>query len=269
MNLIEILKYIFLGIVQGFTEPLPISSSGHVFILKELFNLGTNDLNFEIIVNFGSLLAILLIYKDDLIKLIKNFFLYFKDKTEETRNDFKYCWLIVLSSIPVGIIGFTCKDLIEEKLNNIKIIGIAFLITSLFLFLVRNISGTKKEKNLSILDSIIIGLTQVVAVIPGISRSGSTLIGGLFRGLDRSTALKYSFMLYIPVSVGTTILGIKDLLELNNIHELILPYGLGFIASFVVSFFTLRWFMGVVKKGNLKYFSIYTLILGILILLFM
>lgn len=269
MNLIEILKYIFLGVVQGFTEPLPISSSGHVFILKELFNLGTNDLNFEIIVNFGSLLAILLIYKDDLIKLIKNFFLYFKDKTEETRNDFKYCWLIVLGSIPVGIIGFTCKDLIEEKLNNIKIIGIAFLITSLFLFLVRNISGTKKEKNLSILDSIIIGLTQVVAVIPGISRSGSTLIGGLFRGLDRSTALKYSFMLYIPVSVGTTILGIKDLLELNNIHELILPYGLGFIASFVVSFFTLRWFMGVVKKGNLKYFSIYTLILGILILLIM
>ncbi len=269
MNFVEILKYIFLGIVQGFTEPLPISSSGHVFILKELFNLGTSDLNFEIIVNFGSLLAILLIYKDDIIKLIKNFFLYFKEKTEETRNDFKYCWLIVLGSIPVGIVGFTCKDLIEEKLNNIKIIGIAFLITSLFLFLVRNIKGTKKDKNLTILDSIVIGLTQVVAVIPGISRSGSTLIGGLFRDLDRETALKYSFMLYIPVSLGTTVLGIKDLLELNNVHDLILPYGLGFIASFIVSFFTLRWFMGAVKKGNLKYFSIYTLILGLLILIFM
>lgn len=269
MSFIEILKYIFLGIVQGFTEPLPISSSGHVFILKEIFNLGTNDLNFEIIVNFGSLLAILLIYKDDIIKLIKNFFLYFKEKTEETRADFKYCWLIVLGSIPVGIVGFTCKDLIEDKLNNIKIIGIAFLITSLFLFLVRNLKGTKKERNLSILDSIVIGLTQVIAVIPGISRSGSTLIGGLFRGLDRETALKYSFMLYIPVSLGTTLLGIKDLLELNNIHDLILPYGLGFIASFIVSFFTLRWFMNIVKKGNLKYFSIYTLILGLLILLFM
>lgn len=269
MNLIEIIKYIFLGIVQGFTEPLPISSSGHVFILKELFDVGSTDLNFEIIVNFGSLLAILLIYKDDLIKLIKNFFLYFKEKTEETKSDFKYCWLIVLGSIPVGIVGFIFKDVIEDKLNNIKIIGIAFLITSLFLFLVRNIKGNKSDKDLSILDSIIIGLTQVVALVPGISRSGSTLIGGLFRDLDRKTALKYSFMLYIPVSVGTTLLGIKDLLEMGNIHDLILPYGLGFIASFVVSFFTLRWFMGVVKKGNLKYFSMYCLILGILILLFM
>lgn len=269
MSFIEIIKYIFLGIVQGFTEPLPISSSGHVFILKELFNVGSTDLNFEIIVNFGSLLAILLIYKDDLIRLIKNFFLFFKEKTEETVSDFKYCWLIVIGSIPVGIVGFVFKDLIEEKLNNVKIIGIAFLITALFLFLVRNIKGRKEDKDLTILDSIIIGLTQVIAVIPGISRSGSTLIGGLFRDLDRKTALKYSFMLYIPVSLGTTLLGIKDLLEMGNIHELILPYGLGFIASFVVSFFTLRWFMGVVKKGNLKYFSIYCLILGILILIFM
>ncbi len=267
--MIKILKYIFLGIIQGFTEPLPISSSGHVFILKKLLNLGSNDLNFEIIVNFGSLLAILLIYKSDIIRLIKNFFLYFKKKTEETKTDFKYCLLIVLGSIPVGIIGLLFKDTIEEKLNNVKIIGIAFLITSLFLFLVRNIKGKKTDKDLSIKDSIIIGLTQVVALIPGISRSGSTLIGGLFRDLDKSTALKYSFMLYIPVSFGTILLGIKDLLEIGNIHEVILPYGLGFISSFVVSYFTLKWFMNVVKKGNLKYFSIYTLILGLLILIFM
>ena len=236
--MIKILKYILLGIIQGFTEPLPISSSGHVFILKQIFNLGGTDLNFEIIVNFGSLLAILLIYKDDLIKLIKNFFLFFKKKTDETKNDFKYCLLIVLGSIPVGIIGLLFKDVIEEKLNNIKIIGIAFLVTSLFLFLVKNIKGKKKDKDLSIIDSIVIGITQVVALIPGISRSGSTLIGGLFRDLDRETALKYSFMLYIPVSLGTAILGIKDLLEMSNIHDLILPYGLGFIASFIVSYFT-------------------------------
>ena len=101
----KILIYIFLGIVQGLTEPLPISSSGHVFILKKLFGITSTDLNFEIIVNFGSLLAILLIYKDDLIRLIKNFFLYFKVKNEETKTDFKYAWYIVLGSIPVGIVG--------------------------------------------------------------------------------------------------------------------------------------------------------------------
>ncbi len=269
MKFIDILKYIILGIVQGFTEPIPVSSSGHVFILKKLMGITTIDLNFEIIVNFGSLLAILLIYKDDLIRLIKNFFKYFKVKNDETKRDYKYCWLIVLGSIPVGIVGFLFKDNIESALSNIKIVGISFLITSLFLFLVRNIKGIKKDKDLSWKDAVVIGLTQVIALIPGISRSGSTLIGGLFRGLDRDTALRYSFMLYIPVSVGTTILGFKDLLEMSNIHDLVLPYGLGFIASFVVSYFTLRWFIGVVKKGNLIYFSIYTLLLGLIILIFM
>ncbi len=269
MNFIELLKYIILGIVQGFTEPIPVSSSGHVFILKKLMGITTNDLNFEIVVNFGSLLAILLIYKEDIIRLIKNFFKYFKVKNDETKKDFKYCWLIVLGSIPVGIVGFLWKDQIETALNNVKIVGISFLLTSLFLFLVRNIKGVKKDKDLSWKDALVVGLTQVVAVIPGISRSGSTLIGGLFRDLDRDTALRYSFMLYIPVSLGTTLLGFKDLLEMRNIHDLVLPYGLGFIASFIVSFFTLRWFIGVVKKGNLKYFSIYTLILGLLILIFM
>lgn len=126
----EILIYIFLGIVQGLTEPLPISSSGHVFVLKKLLGITTTDLNFEIIVNFGSLLAILVIYKDDLIKLIKNFFKYFKVKNEETKKDFKYCMLIVLGSIPVGLIGVLFKDSIESKLNNMSIIGIAFLVTS-------------------------------------------------------------------------------------------------------------------------------------------
>lgn len=265
----EILIYIFLGIVQGLTEPLPISSSGHVFVLKKLLGITTTDLNFEIIVNFGSLLAILVIYKDDLIKLIKNFFKYFKVKNDETRKDFKYCMLIVLGSIPVGIMGLLFKDSIESKLNNINIIGIAFLVTSLFLLLVSNIKGKRNESDMNVMDSLIVGTSQVIALIPGISRSGSTLIGGLFRKLDRETALRYSFMLYIPVSVGTTILGLKDLLEMNNIHDLVLPYGLGFIASMVVSYFTLRWFIKVVKKGNLKYFSLYTLLLGLLILIFM
>lgn len=269
MKFIEIIKYIILGIVQGFTEPIPVSSSGHVFILKKLMGITTNDLNFEIIVNFGSLLAIILIYKDDLIRLVKNFFKYFKVKDDDTKTDFKYCLYIVLGSIPVGIIGLLFKNDIESVLSNIKIVGVSFLITSLFLFLVRNINGKRKEKEMNIIDSLVVGFTQVIALIPGISRSGSTLIGGLFRKLDRSTALRYSFMLYIPVSLGTTLLGFKDLLELNNIHELILPYGLGFIASFIVSYYTLRWFMGIVKKGNLKYFSIYTLLLGLIILIFM
>ena len=134
IKLIEIIKYIILGIIQGFTEPLPISSSGgHVYILRSILNVGElTDLNFEIIVNFGSLIAILLIYYKDIKKLIINFFKYFKVKNEETKNDFKYCILIILGVIPIGIVGFLFKDQIENFLNSTKIIGISFLITALF-----------------------------------------------------------------------------------------------------------------------------------------
>lgn len=268
--MIEIIKYIILGIIQGFTEPLPISSSGHVYILRSILNVGElTDLNFEIIVNFGSLIAILLIYYKDIKKLVINFFKYFKVKNEETKNDFKYCILIILGVIPIGIVGFLFKDQIESFLNSTKIIGISFLITALFLYLVRNIKGKRNDNDLTYKDALIIGLVQIIAVIPGISRSGSTLIAALFCNIKRDSALKYSFMLYIPISVGTTLLGIKDLITMPNIHEMILPYGLGFIASLIVSFFTLRWFMNVVKKGKFIYFSIYCLILGLSVLLFL
>ncbi len=263
----NIIKYIILGIVQGFTEPLPISSSGHVFILKQFLNLEIlNDLNFEIIVNFGSFLAILFIFKDDLIRLIKNFFGYFKDKTKENKNDFRYCLLIIIGTIPVGIAGFLLKDYIEEVLTNINIVGISFIITAIFLFLVRNMNGSKGDNQITLKDSIIIGLVQVIALIPGISRSGSTLIAGLSRDIKKESALKYSFMLYIPISLGTMILGIKDIMD-SNISSLIVPYTCGFFASFIVSLFTLKWFMKIVKKGNLMYFSIYCLIVGILVLI--
>ena len=261
----EILIYVFLGIVQGLTEPLPISSSGHVFVLKKLLGITTSDLNFEIVVNFGSLLAILLIYKDDLIKLIKNFFMYFKVKNEETKRDFKYCWLIVLGSIPVGIMGLLFKDVIEEKLNNMTIVGIAFLVTSLFLLLVSNIRGKRKESDMNIMDSFVIGLTQVVALIPGISRSGSTLIGGLFRKLDRETALKYSFMLYIPISVASMVLGVKDLITAGNIGTLAIPYLISMIAAGIVTYYAAKLFIDIMKKGKLIYFSIYCFIVGLIV----
>lgn len=268
--MIEILKYIILGILQGFTEPLPISSSGHVYILRSILDVGElTDLSFEIIVNFGSLLAILIIYFKDIKKLVINFFKYFKTKNEETRNDHKYCWLIVLGVIPIGIVGFLFKSQIENSLNSTKIIGVSFLITALFLYLVRNIQGKKEDKDLTWKDALIIGLVQIIAVIPGISRSGSTLIAALFCNIKRSNALKYSFMLYIPISIGTTLLGIKDLITMPNLNEMILPYGLGFISSFIVSYFTLKWFMNVVKKGKFIYFSIYCLILGLSILIFL
>lgn len=270
MDFILLIKYMILGCLQGFTEPLPISSSGHIFIIKQIIDSGLlNDLNFEIIVNTGSLFAILIIFRKDIFKIIKDFCLYIKTKDEKYKSNFKYSWLIVIGVIPVGIIGVLFKDNIEDFLNNIKIVGIAFLVTALFLFLVRNKNGKKNTKDINIIDAIFIGIIQIIAVIPGISRSGSTLIAGMYRNINKSDALKYSFMLYIPISFATLILGIKDLINSSNFSEVWIYYLFGFIASFIVTLFSTRWFMDILKKGKLIYFSFYALLVGILVIIFL
>ena len=177
----NILTYIILGIIQGLTEPLPISSSGHIFLFKNLFNTTMfNSLNFEIISNFGSFIAIFIIFWKDIKDLVSSFFIYIfnKEKRKTTKEKFKYCWLVVISTIPVGIVGFLFKDKLEN-LYSLKGLAFAFLITALALFIVRNIKGDKGDYDITIKDAIIIGLFQMITIIPGISRSGTVLVACL------------------------------------------------------------------------------------------
>lgn len=270
--MIEIIKYLIFGLVQGLTEPLPISSSGHLVVLRYLFNTNTfDDLTFEILLNFASFLAIFFLFRKDIFRLIVSFFKYIFKKEErqkpQVKEDWKYAWLIVLGSIPAAIGGVLLKDFIESKLGNIKILGVAFLITALMLFLVRKLNGSKKDKDLTVSDAIIIGFFQLVALVPGISRSGAVLVGCLVRKLDRDSALRYAFMLYLPVSIGSLLLSIPDLVNIDA--SLALPYGVGFIATTVMTYFASIWFFGIVKKGRLAKFSIYLVVLGAFILLFL
>lgn len=268
--IIDVLKYLIFGIVQGITEPLPISSSGHLVILRYLFNTDAfDDLTFEILLNFASFIAIFFLFRNDIFRLIKSFFTYiFKKEARKDKNvckDYKYCWLIVLGCVPAGIGGVLLKDLIESKLSNIKILGVAFLITALLLFLVRKIKGSKKDGDVTVADAIIIGLCQMIALVPGISRSGAVLVGCLLRKLDRDASLRYAFMLYLPVSIGSFLLSIEDLANLET--SLALPYGVGFIGALIMTYFASLWFFDIVKKGKLYKFSIYLVILGLTILL--
>lgn len=269
MNIINILQYVFLGIVQGFTEPIPISSSGHLLIFKNLFNFKMlNDINFEIIVNFGSFMAIVFLYRKEIIKIIKDFFSFIQTKQKKYEENYKYAWLIVIGTIPAGLFGVIFKDKIDLISNNVKLVGIALLITALALFLIKDFKGKKEKKEISIIDSIIIGLFQVVALFPGISRSGSTIVGAMSRDLKRETAVNYSFMLYLPISLATMVLGVRDLINTPNIGSLIPAYTLGMIASGIVTYFSAKWFINIMKKGKLIYFSIYCLIVGLLVILF-
>lgn len=265
------LIYIFLGILQGLTEPLPISSSGHLYLIKQLFNTNLlNDLNFEIVVNFGSFIAIFAIFYKDIIKLIKGFFNYLLSKKDRKKyhNEFKYCVLVVISTIPVGIAGIFLKDLIENTLTRTWILGICFLITALALFIVKNIKGNKDDNDITYKDAIIIGLLQVIALTPGISRSGTVLVACLLCNLKRDAALKYTFILYFPVSIASMLLGIKDLISTPNVGDLLLPYTLGMIAAMIVTYFSYQWLSDWVKKGKLWKFSIYCILLGLFVLFY-
>ena len=262
----KLIKYIILGFIQGLTEPLPISSSGHIFILKYLLNVSfTSDLNYEIILNAGSMVAILIIYRKKLFDLIKGFFMYLKNKDEVYRYEFNYSLYIIIGVLPVCILGLFLKDFIERTLSmSFSIVGISFIVTGIFLYLVRNKNNNRSSIKLS--DALYIGFVQMIALIPGISRSGSTLIAGLYSGLSKEEAFDYSFMLYIPISVGTTLLGVIDLV---NSKIDVIPYVLGFFISLIVSMFTLKWFRNIVRQGKLIYFSVYCIIIGLFILIFM
>lgn len=268
--IIELIKYIFLGALQGFTEPIPVSSSGHLVVFRELIKGNLfNDLNFEIIVNFGSLIAIIIFFWKDIKVLITDFFMYIKTKEKKYFSNFKYCWLIVIGTIPAGLVGLFFKDQIEGLLTSVKIIGAALLITSGFLYLIRNIKGKKDDKDISFKDAFVIGLFQIVALFPGISRSGATIVGSMFRNLKRDAAFKFSFMLYIPISLATMLLGVGDLISMNLSTTYWLYYLCGMIAATIVTYFSTKWFNNIMKSGKLIYFVYYCLIAGTLILIFM
>lgn len=255
----EILKYIILGILQGVTEPLPVSSSGHIYILKAMLNTNIfNDFSLEIFLNFASFLAILFILRKDIISLIKGFILYLKSKGTKGMNEFKYCMMIILGTIPVGILGLLAKDILEDLLaKNIFLVGIGFFITGLSLLLVIDTKGTKNDYDITVKDALLIGLFQAVSIVPGISRGGMTLIGCLLNGLNSKSALKYSFMLYLPVSIATMITGIGDI-SLNTFDiTTVLYYIVGMISAYLLTYITYKWLSKIVENGKLWRFSIY------------
>ena len=263
----ELIKYLILGLIQGVTEPLPISSSGHLVIFKELFGAHLfEDLSFEVIVNFGSFLAILIIFWKDIVNLITGFFKYlFGDKSY--KKEWKYCWLIVLGSIPVGIVGLLFKDNIEA-LSSVKEVGIALIITAIALFLVKNSNGNKGDNDITWIDAVIIGLFQMCALLPGLSRSGMVLVGCLLCKLNKESALKYTFLLYFPVSVASFGLSAIKVVKDGLNSSLLLSYSLGLVAAFIATYFTYKWLSNIVKKGKLWKFSIYCILVAIFVFIY-
>lgn len=276
----ELIEYILLGIMQGITEPIPVSSSGHVLILQTILSKMNSGIDIDFttlatITNFGSLIAIIIIFWSDIVNLIKSFFSFIFNKEsrkdKEVGLDFKYCLKIIIATIPAGIAGLiaTKLGLLDTLEENVKFVGIMLLLTAVFLFLIKDFKGKKNRDDISFKDSIIIGLCQMISIIPGLSRSGATIVGGMFRNLKRDVAFNFSFILYIPISIATSILGIKDLLELSISSSTYILYIIAAILAGIFTYIFTKWFAKIVKEGKLIYFSIYCLVLGLVVILFL
>lgn len=263
----DLIQAIFLGILQGITEFLPVSSSGHLVLAQALIgeDLETG-ITFEIVVHFGSFCSIVLYYRKLIAEILGDLM---KSATPEgiragmykTNSNVKFCLFILISMIPAMIVGFTMEDAIEELFMNPFFVSCMLLITGTLLFLIKFVREPQKEMNG--VRSLIMGIAQALAIIPGISRSGSTISIGIFSGMKREEVANFSFLMVLPVLAGAMLLAILDLMETGIETEAIITLVVGFFTSFVSGYFALSYLVSLLKKAKFYYFSYYCWIVGI------
>lgn len=252
----ETLRAIILGIVQGITEFLPISSDGHLALMQSSLNhwfgeTGAGDtLELVLALHLGTLISIIAVFWKELKDLPKRPAL---------------CGLIILSTIPAGIVGLLLKKTFEEAFNSPLIAGVGFLVTSLALLIGQRLERPRiQEGQLSWLQAVWIGCCQTLALLPGVSRSGTTIAAGLSTGLDRSASARYSFLMAVPVIGGAILLQAKDVWEKGETSHSSLALGLGALTAGLVGYVSLSWLLRIVTQRRLHWFAYYCLVLGVL-----
>ena len=248
--MVSFLEALLLSIIQGITEWLPISSSGHLAILHNIF--GVQNLAFDVFLHFASVLAVFFIFWRDIIKLFN-----FKDK-----ENLRYIWLLILALIPAAIVGILFKNQIASFFSSLFYLGVFFMISGIIVYSTK-FSVPKKEKP-SWFDSVFIGVFQAIAVLPGISRSGATISSAMFRGLQKEAAIKFSFIMAIPLILGATVIEAKELV-LENPGFLILIAS--FVITFLISVITIKILIKIIQNRRFYLFGIYNFILGLAVLI--
>jgi undecaprenyl-diphosphatase len=249
--MIQLYQALILSIIQAITEWLPVSSSGHLAIFEAIF--GIKDFSFAVFLHFSSILAVIIIFWKDIFKLLD-----FRNK-----ENLKYIFYLIIAIIPAGIIGYFFKDNIEKLFSSMFYLGIFFIISGIIIFSTKFFKK-RVDGELSLKDSIAMGLFQVFGILPGISRSGSTITGGLFTGANKESVVKFSFLMAIPVILGASLLEIKDIVVSDiSIVSLIIS----FAVCFFVSLISIKLLLKIIRRNNFYLFGIYNFIVGILVLI--
>lgn len=279
-----LINAVILGIIQGLAEFLPISSSGHLAILEEVLKVKNAGMFFDVMLHLGTLIAIFIAYWSDIKKLVAegimivrdaiiNFFRFFYNITHRQKLKSyihivhspyrKFVMLIIVSTIPTGIIGVVFKDVVSSASSSLLIVGICLLITGIIL-LVSDLlpAGNKRPNQVGYTQAGIIGVVQGLATLPGISRSGSTITACLLCGFDKSFAVKYSFIMSIPAVLGAVVLELKDFAELTIEKTELLYYGIGTLLAAIVGYICIKTMLVVVRGKKFRYFAYYCFVVG-------
>jgi len=266
-----VIQSIILGIIQGLTEFLPISSSGHLVVVPYLlkWEIPLEDaFFFDVLVQVATLLAVIVYFRDDLWKIVRAWIRTLIQREPYSDPQARLGWNLLLATIPAGVLGLILKDTVERAFGSPVATAIFLLITSGLLLLAERIGRKIRRLNeLKPFDALWIGFSQALAIFPGISRSGATIVGGMSRDLERAAAARFSFMLSIPIMLAAGFLATLDLVKHPNLGSLLPVYIPGFIAAAVVGYLTIRWLLNYLIHHSLIIFSIYVAVLGCAILL--
>ena len=270
------LQAVILGLVQGLAEFLPISSSGHLAILENFFGIKEDSiLFFAVMLHFGTLLSVFVVFWKDIVELFKELILTIKDLIGhkglrlDERPIRKLGVMIIVSCIPTAIIGFAFGDIFEGIYSKPVLIGVMFIITGLLLLAAETWGGGNRNiNNLNYRNSIFIGIVQGLAIIPGISRSGSTLFASLLCKLDREFAVKFVFLISIPTILGSFILELPDGLKEGVTGQMWGPVIVGMLVAFLSGLFAVKVMLKVVANKKLKFFSIYLFVLAAAVIIY-
>lgn len=261
---------IILGLIQGFAEPIPVSSSAQTQIAAFLLGVSTPGILFEVFLNFASFLAILWITRKQVFSILKGCLMYINTQNEKNALDFKIAIYVLIGTFPAALLGFSMKEVIDNNLSQISTIGSFLIFTGFLLFFVRKMNGSKDYTQMTYKDALIIGLVQgTIALIPGVSRSGATIVAALLLGLNRETSFKYSFLLYLPIGLGTMIIGGKEFFSMQQVQSQLFEYIIMFVCALLSTIFGYSLFKSVMERGKLVYFSLYCWILGFSLIIFL
>jgi undecaprenyl-diphosphatase len=258
---------ILLGVVQGLTEFLPVSSSAHLIVVPKLLGWPDQGLSFDVAAHLGTFGAVLIYFRRDLWNLVAGSWRTLRGSTAPVDQDaWRLAWRLALATVPLAIIGFLAKDWAETQARNALLIAItSFLFGVLLLLADRYAAKRRAFAEMTTADAVIVGCSQALAVVPGVSRSGATITIGLARGLDREAAARLAFLLFVPASLLVAAKHVLDLAHGKVPTAELLPMGIGFVASFVSGFAVIGWLLGWVRRRTLAPFAWYRCGLGVLL----